>query len=83
MALVCFISGIVGGMVGIAGGIILAPVFLAMDMNPTVVAGTNQYLALISSISVTTQFINMGILNFEYAAFLGGFIIIGSILGVT
>eukprot|EP00347_Sterkiella_histriomuscorum_P008703 403344075 len=49
--LLCHISGILGGVVGIAGGIILAPLFLQLGMLPVIVASTNQYLALISTIA--------------------------------
>jgi uncharacterized membrane protein YfcA len=51
--IICFLAGTMGAIVGIAGGIILGPLFLSLGMLPVVAAGTNQYLALISSISVT------------------------------
>jgi hypothetical protein len=54
VVLYCFIAGMLGGIVGIAGGIILGPLFLSLNMNPVVVAATNQYLALISTISVSS-----------------------------
>lgn len=41
MIIICFAAGCIGGVVGIAGGLILAPVFLSLGLNPTVVAGTN------------------------------------------
>jgi uncharacterized membrane protein YfcA len=83
MIVICFLAGTIGGVVGIAGGLILAPVFLSLGMNPTVVSGTNQYLALISTISVTTQFVSMGILNYDYALFIGMFVAVGSVTGIT
>ena len=72
-----------GGIVGIAGGIILGPLFLQMGMLPVVVSSTNQYLALISTISVTSQFLYMGVLNIPYAIAIGVFQIGASYLGVT
>ena len=72
-----------GGIVGIAGGIILGPLFLSLGMLPVVAAGTNQYLALISTISVTGQFLYMGILNIPYTLVIGVFQVIASYLGVT
>lgn len=66
-----FIAGLLGGIVGIGGGIILSPLFLQMGMLPTVVANTNQYLVLISTLSVTSQFLYMGIMNIPYAVYLG------------
>lgn len=53
ICLLCHISGILGGIVGIAGGIILGPLFLQLGMLPMIVASTNQYLALISTIAVS------------------------------
>ena len=83
MIVYCFIAGILGGIVGIAGGIILGPLFLHMGMLPTVVSSTNQYLAMISCISVTSQFLYMGVLNIPYCLALGVFQIIASYIGVT
>ena len=37
----CFVAGTLGGIVGIAGGIILGPLFLSMGLLPTVVSATN------------------------------------------
>ena len=39
--IMCHISGVLGGIVGIAGGIILGPLFLSLGMLPIVVASTN------------------------------------------
>jgi uncharacterized membrane protein YfcA len=60
-----------GGIVGIAGGIILGPVFLQLGMLPTLVASTNQYLAMISTLSVTCQFLIMNLLNIPFSIYLG------------
>ena len=38
---ICFIAGTMGGIVGIAGGIILGPLFLQLGMLPVVSSGTN------------------------------------------
>lgn len=81
--LICLFAGIMGGVVGIAGGIILGPVFLGLGLLPIVVAGTNQYLAMISTISVTGQFMYMGMLNVEYSLFLGFFICVSAYIGLT
>lgn len=73
MMLYTFIAGLLGGIVGIGGGIILSPLFLQLGMLPNVVSNTNQYLVLISTISVTSQFLYMGVLNIPYAIYLGFF----------
>lgn len=81
--IICFIAGTMGGIVGIAGGIILGPLFLSLGMLPVVAAGTNQYLALISTISVTGQFLYIGVLNIPYAVVIGVFQVIASYFGVS
>ena len=49
----CFIASILAGVLGIAGGIILSPVFLSLGILPSVTAATNQYIGLISTMSVS------------------------------
>lgn len=41
ITIISFIAGMLGGIVGIGGGLILAPLFLELGMPPVVVAGTN------------------------------------------
>ena len=73
MILITFFAGILGGMVGIAGGTLLGPVFLSLGVLPMIAASTNQYLVMISTVSVTIQFIYMGVLNIPYTLYLGFF----------
>ena len=77
------LAGILGGVTGGAGGIVTGLLFLEMGMLPVVVSSTNQYLALISTISVTIQFVYMGHINYPFALYLGVFVLAGSILGIT
>ncbi len=72
-----------GGIIGLAGGVILGPFFLSIGMLPTVVAGTNQYLALLQCISLSSQFFYLGLINIPYAAVLGVFALVGSYIGIT
>ncbi len=62
-----------GGIVGIAGGIILNPLFISMGMITEVLQGTSQYIVLISTISVSIQFLYISVVNIPYAIFLGIF----------
>ena len=39
--LTCFFAGLMGGIVGIAGGIILTPLFISMGMITEVLQGTS------------------------------------------
>lgn len=41
VVVIVFFASIMGGVVGIAGGMILGPVFLTLGMHPIVAAGTN------------------------------------------
>jgi uncharacterized membrane protein YfcA len=41
------------GILGIAGGTIMSPLLLSLGMLPPVVAATNQYIGMISSLSVS------------------------------
>jgi Sulfite exporter TauE/SafE len=60
LVLSCFAAGVLSGILGIAGGVIMSPLFLSMGMLPQVVASTNQYIGMISSLSVTLQFMFNG-----------------------
>jgi len=62
-----------GGIVGLAGGIVLTPLFLSMGMLTEVLQGTSLYIALISTISVAGQFFYIGVVNIPYAISIGLF----------
>ena len=40
------------GMTGIAGGMVIGPLFLSYKMIPQVMSATNQYITMIASFSV-------------------------------
>ena len=52
MAGVCMFAAILCGLTGIAGGMVLGPLFLSYDMLPIVVSATNQYITMIASVAV-------------------------------
>ena len=60
LCLFCMIAAGLCGMTGIAGGMVLGPLFLTYDMIPSVMSGTNQYITMIASISVAVQFAFIG-----------------------
>lgn len=80
--IICFIAGCLGGIVGIAGGIILAPLFLQLGMLPVVVAATNQYLAMISTISVSAQFVYLRVVNWHYTLLLVSVTSVAAYIGI-
>ena len=63
LAFVCLIAAVLCGLTGIAGGMVLGPLFLSYNMLPTVMSATNQYITMIASISVCIQFFLLGTLN--------------------
>ena len=79
----CFFAGMLSGILGIDGGIIMSPLFLSMNMEAQVVAATNQYIGMVSSLSVTLQNMYSGQLNYSYFAFTGIFILVSAVLGLT
>ena len=56
----CMIAAGLCGMTGIAGGMVLGPLFLTYNMLPSIMSGTNQYITMIASISVAVQFVFIG-----------------------
>ena len=52
LCLFCAIAAGLCGMTGIAGGMVLGPLFLTYDLLPIVMSNTNQYITMIASISV-------------------------------
>jgi uncharacterized membrane protein YfcA len=52
LAFVCMIAAILCGCTGIAGGMVLGPLFLKYNMHPQIMSGTNQYITMIASVSV-------------------------------
>jgi len=59
------------GCTGIAGGMVLGPLFLAYNMVPQVMSGTNQYITMIASIATCIQFIYIGELLWGHALMFG------------
>ena len=82
MASACFIAAMLCGCTGIAGGMVLGPLFLKYNMIPQVMSGTNQYITMIASIVTAFQFIYIGDLLWVYAAFFGVMTIISAFFGL-
>lgn len=82
LALFCMIAAILCGMTGIAGGMVLGPLFLTYNMVPQVMSGTNQYITMIASIAVVFQFIYLDQLHWGYALIFGGVTILAAYTGI-
>ena len=83
METACFIAALLCGCTGIAGGMVLGPLFLKYDMIPQVMSGTNQYITMIASISVAIQFLWLGDMLVNYAVLFGCMTIISAYIGIT
>jgi hypothetical protein len=51
IAVICMVASMLCGMTGIAGGMVLGPLFLSYKMNPQVMQSTNQFITLVASLS--------------------------------
>lgn len=71
LSLVCAFAAVLCGMTGIAGGMVLGPLFLSYNMIPSIMSNTNQYITMIASLSVTIQFLMRGQLNKHYSLLFG------------
>ena len=79
----CMIAAILCGLTGIAGGMVLGPLFLRYNMLPSIMSGTNQYITMVASIAVAVQFIYIGYMNYYYAATFGILTLLSAYSGIT
>lgn len=78
-----FVGGWVAGGLGLGGGSIYNPALLSMGVNPRVAASTGMYLVIFSCINSTVvNYIN-GILDMQYGAILGLWVVGGSLVGMV
>lgn len=82
LAIFCMIAAILCGCTGIAGGMVLGPLFLTYNMVPTVMSGTNQYITMIASIATAIQFVYIGNLLIEYAILTGLISLVAAFIGI-
>jgi len=61
-----FVTGIFGGGFGFGGGTILGPFFLHMNMHPTIMKITCNFVVMFSSLAFSIQFALAGMLTSNY-----------------
>ena len=71
----CTLAGIVAGLFGIGGGLVKAPLMLALGVHPAVAAATSATMILFTTLTATTCFVVFGMLVWDYGVvcFLIGF----------
>ena len=77
------ISGLLGGLLGIGGGMILSPLLLELGVLPRVASATSAVAVLMTSSSSTFQKVLLGMIRYDYMAFFGAVGIIGTFIGQT
>lgn len=79
--LFCFMAGIISGMLGVGGGILMAPLMLELGMHPKTASSTSNFLLIITSSAGTILFILSNQLIYSYAIALAIPCCLASLLG--
>jgi hypothetical protein len=82
LLLIGFAGGWVAGGLGLGGGSIYNPALLALGVHPRVAASTGMYLVIFSGINACVVNFLAGILDVKYGLFIGGWVVLGSLLGL-
>lgn len=80
---IALFGGIASGLLGIGGGLIVAPLLLEMGLIPEVTSASSSFLVLFTSSSTSIQFMINDMLNLEYASVLFCLSITASFIGVN
>lgn len=68
-------------MVGLGGGVLVAPMMLELQVHPQTAAATSTLIVFFSSVTATITFILYGELNLSYFAVYGPVCLIGGLVG--
>jgi len=82
LAAACLVAALLCGCTGIAGGMVLGPLFLKYNMHPQIMSGTNQYITMIASISVAIQFAWIGDMLWPFALMFGSITLVAAYIGI-
>jgi uncharacterized membrane protein YfcA len=76
------VGGWVSGALGLGGGSIFNPVLLSMGVPPTVSSSTGMYMIIFSTIGSSAIYLIFGLLNIEFALWIGFWTTLGSMMGL-
>ncbi|XP_039139883.1 sulfite exporter TauE/SafE family protein 5-like [Dioscorea cayenensis subsp. rotundata] len=76
------LSGIVGGLLGIGGGLLINPVLLQIGVPPQTTAATTCFMVLFSSSMSSAQYLILGMKGVKQALVYAQLCIVGSALGL-
>lgn len=79
---VSFLGGWVSGALGLGGGAIFNPLLLSLGVPPKVASSTGMYMIIFSTGASTAAYIISGMLDLTYGFWIGGWCVIGTILGM-
>ena len=54
---ICFIGGIISGMLGVGGGIVMAPLMLELGLDPKTTASTSNFMLIFTSSAGVFMFV--------------------------
>ena len=77
-----FLGGWVSGALGLGGGAIFNPLLLSMGVPPKVASATGMYMIIFSTGASTFSYLLNGMLDVGYGLWVGGFCVIGTIIGM-
>lgn len=82
ISLVCMIAAILCGCTGIAGGMVLGPLFMSYGMNAQVMSSTNQFITMVSADAVLLQFVVLGEIDWTYSLIFGFTSLVSAYIGI-
>eukprot|EP01025_Chloroclados_australasicus_P017665 TRINITY_DN1900_c0_g1_i2.p1 TRINITY_DN1900_c0_g1~~TRINITY_DN1900_c0_g1_i2.p1 ORF type:complete len:508 (+),score=63.41 TRINITY_DN1900_c0_g1_i2:934-2457(+) len=79
--LICTSAGVVAGMFGLGGGVVKAPLMLAMNVLPEVSVATSATMILFTAGTATTVYVSFGAVQEDYGIALGIFGFLLTLIG--
>lgn len=75
------LSGVIGGLLGVGGGMIIGPLLLEIGMHSKPAAASSAFTVFLTSSSAALQFILLRLFYYDYACLFCAIGVVGTILG--